>query len=103
MLSPFVGCKNITTLAYAMPSGGASTPSFVSGAGQPPSDPVGERLAELQGPLPHTLVADDDAAGGQHLLDHAQAERESEIQPNRIADDLGWKPVAGVAGEGRRY
>jgi hypothetical protein len=44
---------------------------FVSGAGQPPSDPVGERLAELQGPLPHSLVADDDAARGQHLLDHA--------------------------------
>src|SRR3954452_2724806 len=46
----------------AMPSGGASTPSFVSGAGQPSPDPVGERLAELQGPLPHALVADDDAA-----------------------------------------
>src|SRR5919199_7016177 len=39
----------------AMPSGGASTPSFVSGAGQPPPDPVGEVLAEFQRPLPHSL------------------------------------------------
>ena len=75
---------------------------FVSGAGQPPSDSVGERLAELQGPLPHALVAHDDAACSQHLLDHAQAEREAEILPNRVADDLGRKPVAGVAGRGWR-
>jgi hypothetical protein len=64
--------------------------------------PVGEVLAELERPLPYGLVADDDAAGGQHLLDHAQAEREAEIQPNRVADDLGRKAVASVAGEGRR-
>jgi hypothetical protein len=50
--------------------------------GQPPPDPVGEVLAELERPLPHGLVADDDAAGGQHLLDHAQAERETEVQPD---------------------
>src|SRR4051794_5847697 len=88
----------------AMPSGGASTPSLVSGAGQPPPDPVGERLAELQGPLPHALVADDDAACRQHLLDHAQAERKAEIQPNRVADDLGREAVAGIAGaNGRRH
>src|SRR5689334_12608275 len=67
----------------AMPSGGASTPSFVACARQPP-DLAGERLAELQGPLPHTLMADDDAARGQRLLDHAQAEREVEIQQNRV-------------------
>ena len=44
---------------------------FVSGAGQPPSDPVSERLAELERPLSHSLVADEDAASGEHLLDHA--------------------------------
>src|SRR3954447_26003975 len=59
---------------------------------------IGERLTELQRPLPHRLVADDDAARGQHLLDHTQAEWEAEIKPNRVADDLGRKPVAGVAG-----
>src|SRR4051794_34288996 len=46
----------------AMPSGGASTPSFVSGIGQPQPNLVGECLAELEGPLSHTLVADADAA-----------------------------------------
>ena len=58
----------------------------------------------LQRPLPHGLVADDDAARGQHLLDHAQAEREAEIQPDRVADDLGREAVAGIAGaNGRRH
>src|SRR3954447_25368782 len=72
----------------AMPSGGASTPSFISGAGQSAPDLVGEVLAELAGPLSYGLVADDDAAGRQHLLDHAQAEREAEVEPHRVADDL---------------
>src|ERR1700761_6026213 len=71
---------------------------LVSGIGQPPPNLVGEVLAELERPLPHALVADDDAARSQHLLDHAQAEGKAEIQPNRMADDLGRKPVAGVAG-----
>src|SRR3954451_18959324 len=47
----------------AMPSGGASTPSFISSPGPPPY-PVGEVLAELQGLLPHCLMADGDAARG---------------------------------------
>src|SRR3954453_12111893 len=82
-----------------MPSGGASTPSLIARARQPTADLIGKRLAEFQRPLPHTLAADDDAASGQYLLDHAQAERETETQPNRVADDVGRKPVAGVAGE----
>ena len=56
-----------------------------------------EPLAKLQCPLPHRLVTDHDAAGGQHLLDHSQAQREAEIQPDRVADDLGWKAVTGVS------
>jgi hypothetical protein len=40
-------------------------------------------------------VADDDAACGQHLLDHPQAQRETEIEPHGMADDL--KPVTGIA------
>src|SRR3954454_25224833 len=34
--------------------------------------------------------------------DPAQAKREAEIQPTRVADDLGRKPVAGVAWRTRR-
>src|SRR3954453_18563518 len=69
---------------------------FVSGTEQPPADPVGEVLAELERPLPPALVAHDDAARGQHLLDHAQAEREAEVQPYRLADHLRWETVAGI-------
>src|SRR3954452_9030110 len=43
-------------------------------------------------------MADDDAASGQHFLDHAQAQREAEIQPDRVADDLGREAIAGIAG-----
>jgi hypothetical protein len=38
--------------------------------------------------------------GGQHLLDHSQAQREAEIQPDRVAVDLGWKAVTGVSVRG---
>jgi len=37
------------------------------------------------------------AAGCQHVLDYAKAEREAAIQPHRMHDDLGGKTVA-VAG-----
>jgi hypothetical protein len=46
-------------------------------------------------PTTARLVTDDDAAGGQHLLDHAQAQRETEIEPDRVADDRGREPVTG--------
>src|SRR3954469_11596604 len=70
---------------------------LVSGAGPPPPNPIGECLAEFQRPLSYGLVADDDAARGQHLLDHAQAEREAEIQPDSGADHLRWETIAGIA------
>jgi hypothetical protein len=73
---------------------------FVPGLRQAPADPVGERLAELAGPLPHGLVADDDAAGRQQLLNQAQPEREAEMEPGGVADDLGREPVTGVARAG---
>src|SRR5438094_2010521 len=62
------------------------------------TDLIGEALAELARPLPHGFVADDDAARGQQLLHHAQPERKAEIQPHGVADDLGRKPMALVAG-----
>lgn len=72
---------------------------FVSGCGQTPADPIGKALAELERPLPHRLVADQDTAGGQHLLHHAQAQWKSDIEPNRVGDDLGWKAMTFVANE----
>ena len=52
---------------------------FVTNSRQAATDLVGEMLAEFARPLPHGFVADDDAAGRQQLLDHAQPEREAEI------------------------
>ena len=57
---------------------------FVTSAGQPAADLVGEFLAKLACPLPHGLVADNDAPCRQHLFDHAQAEREAKIQPDGV-------------------
>jgi len=54
--------------------------------------------AQFAGPLPYGFVADDDAARGQQLVHHAKTEREAEIQPNRITDDLGREPISGIAG-----
>src|SRR3954454_11869281 len=69
---------------------------LVSRTGQPAPDLVGERLAELEAPLAHGLVAHVDAAGGQHLFHHAQAQRKAEVEPNGVADDLARKAIAGV-------
>jgi hypothetical protein len=71
---------------------------FVADAREPTTDPVGELLAEFARPLSHGFVAEDDAAGRQQLLYHTQPEREPEIQPDRVADDLGREPIAGIAG-----
>ena len=75
---------------------------LVTRTGQPASDLVGERLAELQRPLTSvdplrgSTVADDDAPSSQQFLDHTQRKREAEIQPDSVADDLSGEPVSGV-------
>jgi len=69
---------------------------FVSGC-RTTADLVSKILTELQRLLPHGLITDLDTSGRQHLLDHAQAKREPEVQPNGVADHLSRKAVAGVA------
>lgn len=68
---------------------------FVAELRQPSSDPIGERLDELQRPLPYPLVADDDATRRAQVLDHAQAERRTEVQPRRVANHRCRQPIAG--------
>src|SRR6516162_2945437 len=70
---------------------------FVADTGKAAADPVGELLAEFARPLPHGFMADNDAAGGQQLLHHAKAEREAEVQPHGMTDDVDREPVPGVA------
>jgi hypothetical protein len=66
------------------------------------TDLIGELLAEFARPLPHGFVADDDAASSQQLLHQAETKREAEIKPYGMADDLGRKPIAGIAGASER-
>jgi len=74
---------------------------LVSRRRQPAPDLVGERLPELQSLLPHRLMADEDAACGQQLIHHAQAQGKTKIELHRVADDLGWIAIASVARAGR--
>src|SRR5262249_40462457 len=71
---------------------------FIARSRKAPTDLVGELLTEFARPLSYSFMADDDAAGGQRLLHHAQTEREAEIQPHGMADDLGREPIPAVAG-----
>ncbi|MEY9381584.1 hypothetical protein ABIA10_007517 [Rhizobium leguminosarum] len=41
-------------------------------------------------------MRDDDAAGRQHVLNHAQAERKAQVEPYRVRNDLSGKAVATI-------
>jgi hypothetical protein len=44
------------------------------------------------------LIGDGDSALRQEILDVSEAQAEPVVQPDGVADDLGWEPVAAVAG-----
>jgi hypothetical protein len=70
---------------------------LVSGCGQTAAGLSREALAELQRPLPHRLMADQDAPGSQQFFNHTQTEREPKIEPDGMADHLSRKAVTGIA------
>src|SRR3954468_15760823 len=83
---------------------------FVAATGSPPTGAIGKFPAEFQAPLSavdllrSSTVADRDAARRQHLLDHAQAQREPEIEPHRVGDELCGEAIAGINRvSGRRH
>jgi hypothetical protein len=43
-------------------------------------------------------VGDNDAAFRQDQLDITEAEAENVVQPDRVADDLSWKPMSRIGG-----
>ena len=57
---------------------------------------AGEGGSKLQDPAPDGFVGNRDAAFGQEFLDVTVAQREPEIQPNGMPDDLGWELMAGI-------
>src|SRR5262249_39074007 len=69
----------------------------------PRAQPGREGRPERLAPLPHALAADDQATLGEQVLDIAQAEVEPVVQPDGVADDLGWEAAAMKQGPvGRR-
>ncbi len=52
---------------------------------------------ERQAPLPDRLVGDRDPALREEILHVPETETEPVVQPHRVTDDLGRKPVSSVA------
>src|SRR5262249_22204340 len=52
--------------------------------------------AELLTPPPNRFIGHGDAPFRQKILDIPEAEAKTMVGPNRITDDLGRKPIAGV-------
>src|ERR1700691_4572974 len=57
----------------------------------------GDHRPEVVHPAAHGLVRDRDPALREQILDVTKAEREPEIEPNRLMYDLGREPISGVA------
>ena len=53
--------------------------------------------SEMVHPTPNPHVGHRQSALGQQILDVAKTEREPEIQPDRLVNNLGQEPVSGVA------
>jgi hypothetical protein len=71
-----------------MPFGAATRTAFASF--------IGRGLTKFETPLPHRFRGHDDPTLRQKLLDIAKTERETNIQPHRMADDFRWKAKAFV-------
>ena len=71
---------------------------FVPASRRALADPIGERLAEFLSPLAHGLVGHANPPRRKYLLDHTEAERKSEVEPDRIAYHLGRKAMTVVHG-----
>jgi hypothetical protein len=66
---------------------------FVPWPGTQPPKLIRILLAKLPAPLADRFVGDDDPTDEQQFFHIAVAEREAEIEPDRVADDLTRKPV----------
>src|SRR5205823_3132769 len=54
------------------------------------------RRHQLVAPLADRLMADDDAPLGEQILNVAEAEVETKVQPDRVSDDLGREAVTSI-------
>jgi hypothetical protein len=66
------------------------------GPGSQPAQGAGESGAKFQNPASDGLIRGLDAPLGQESLDIAVAQREPEVEPDCVPDDLGWELAARI-------
>ena len=64
---------------------------------------IGEFPTEFLRPEANALMADLNAACGEHLLNHPQAQRKTIIQPNRVGDHFRGKTMTTIEKITRRF
>ena len=68
----------------------------IARAGTAPPQPPCDHRSELQHPAPDGLVGDVEPSLGEEILDVSVAEREPQVDPDRMLDDNRRKPVTSV-------
>ena len=90
------GAPKILTLALDPHEELVEVPRVAQPAFSTPQ-PAGVLATELPAPLTDGFVGDRNPALRQQILHVAKAQAEPVVQPDGVADDLWWKPVAPVA------
>ena len=63
----------------------------------PPPQLPGVDRTEPLAPLPNRLVGDRHASLREEIFSIAEAEAESIVEPDRVADDVGWESISVIA------
>jgi hypothetical protein len=71
-------------------------PFIAEPTGRAAADLIGESSPKFLCPQPDRLVRDNNPSSRQHVLDHPQAERKPEIQPNGVSNDFSGKAMAAI-------
>lgn len=72
----------------------------IAGASLPAAQVARNQRPELAGSAADRLIGNIDTSFKHHLLDLAQAQIETDVQPDRVSNDLGPEAVAFVADRG---
>ena len=62
----------------------------------------GDLRTELDRPAAHGLLADTDSPLSQQLFDVPKTQGETEVEPDRMTDHIGWKAVT-LEGKSRHW
>ena len=89
------GSPKIMALAADCDEQLVHVPDVTETALSPPQCPS-IRWSKLSAPGSNGFVGHDDTTLGEKVLDIAKPESESMVQPNGMADNFGWKPVASI-------